>query len=93
MRRLAGVIVIVIAVLIAILVTRSNNLPVTDMYFCNSEMDCVAEQCCHATSAINKNFAPNCLGVACTMECRGGTLDCGYGEIKCISGKCAVILK
>ena len=93
MRRLAGVIVIVIAVLIAILVTRNHNLPVTDTYFCNYDSDCIAEQCCHATSAINKNFAPNCKEAICTMECRGGTLDCGYGEIKCISNKCTAVLK
>ena len=93
MRRLAGLIVVVIAVLIAVLVMQNEAIQNTDIYSCNYDSDCIAEQCCHATSAINKNFAPNCKEAICTMECRGGTLDCGYGEIKCTSKKCAVILK
>ncbi len=64
----------------------------TDKYFCGVDTDCVAEQCCHATTSINKQFAPtNCDDLACTLECAPHTLDCGAATIQCVENKCAVV--
>jgi hypothetical protein len=54
---------------------------------CATDSDCVPEQCCHATSCINKEKKGVC-NVACTLNCQPGTLDCG-GSCTCDSGKCA----
>ena len=66
--------------------SSSNN----SSFQCNSDFDCVPASCCHATTCVNKNQAPNCSRVACTMECRGNTLDCGEGSCSCINNKCSV---
>lgn len=54
---------------------------------CATDSDCVPEQCCHATTCIPAEKKGVC-NLACTMECRGGTLDCG-GSCACEEGKCA----
>lgn len=61
-------------------------------YYCTSDSDCVAETCCHPNTAVNKDYRPNCSGLFCTTECMPRTLDCGEGNIKCISNNCSVIL-
>ena len=58
--------------------------------FCSIDVDCVAKECCHARTAINFQFAPDCLSVMCTEECARNTLDCGQGVIRCISDRCVV---
>ena len=91
-----SIIVIIAVVVTSILVTFTEKqiIPPTDeTLFCNSDSDCVPAQCCHPTSAVNKNFAPNCKGLACTLDCRAGTIDCGNGEIKCIDSKCTAVIK
>lgn len=60
---------------------------------CLIDQDCVPAGCCHASEAVNKDNAPDCADVFCTTECQEGTLDCGQGEVKCISGSCEVVLK
>ncbi len=55
---------------------------------CSQDSDCVKASCCHASSCINKNYEPDCGGIACTQECRPGTFDCGGGYCKCNEGKC-----
>ena len=57
---------------------------------CVSDADCVPAQCCHPTYCVSKAREPNCAGVACTMECAPGTLDCGQGSCACIGGVCGV---
>ena len=37
---------------------------------CATDADCVPAACCHATSAVNKDTAPDCSRVFCTMECQ-----------------------
>ena len=59
---------------------------------CEVDSDCIAAQCCHATDAVNKDNAPDCRGLLCTMNCEPDTLDCGQGEIKCVSGSCEAVL-
>jgi hypothetical protein len=54
---------------------------------CDEDSDCVPAQCCHAADCIIKEKRSDCSKVACTMECRPGTLDCG-GSCGCINGRC-----
>lgn len=55
---------------------------------CASDADCVAAQCCHATSCTLRASAPDCSAAMCTRDCRAGTLDCG-GSCYCNQGQCA----
>ena len=57
---------------------------------CSVDADCVPALCCHPTGAVNKADAPDCSGVLCTAVCEG-PLDCGAGEIKCISNRCTIV--
>lgn len=57
---------------------------------CSVDADCVPAQCCHPTGAVNKADAPDCSGVLCTAVCEG-SLDCGAGEIKCLSKRCTIV--
>ncbi len=59
---------------------------------CSTDQDCVPAQCCHATGAVNKANAPDCSGILCTMSCEPDSIDCGQGEIKCVSDRCAVVM-
>ena len=54
---------------------------------CDEDADCVPAQCCHAADCIIKEKRADCSKVACTMDCRPGTLDCG-GSCGCIGGRC-----
>jgi len=60
---------------------------------CSTDRDCVPDACCHAAGTINKENAPDCSGMLCTMECAPDTLDCGQGEMKCINSGCQVVWK
>ncbi|MCX6711738.1 MAG: hypothetical protein NT139_01720 [Candidatus Woesearchaeota archaeon] len=79
----------VILLILPILIVGCTNQIDLGKTFCNEESDCVAEQCCHPTSAVNKNFAPDCRGLSCSEVCLG-PLDCGTGEIKCINSICTI---
>lgn len=78
--------VIIVGLIATFLYPTSKYDPV----FCVTDSDCVPAQCCHATSVINKQYAPNCGGVACTLECQPGTLDCGYARPVCTNNRCAI---
>jgi len=55
---------------------------------CKVDADCVPLDCCHSTKCTPRGEAPDCTDVACTAECRPGTLDCG-GRCICTSdGQC-----
>jgi len=59
---------------------------------CSLEKEkCVPTECCHASSCVLESEAINCEMVFCTMECRGGTMDCGAGYCDFINGKCEVV--
>ncbi|MBI3027369.1 hypothetical protein HYY70_04595 [Candidatus Woesearchaeota archaeon] len=57
--------------------------------FCEKDEDCVAAQCCHPTSTINRKYAPVCGGIVCTGVC-SGPLDCGSSQPACIKNKCGI---
>ncbi|MEP7123271.1 MAG: hypothetical protein ABJE95_20250 [Byssovorax sp.] len=58
---------------------------------CGSDSDCVPTTCCHATACGAKPTPAVACTVACTADCRGGTLDCG-GDCFCDAGHCAAHL-
>lgn len=58
---------------------------------CQTAADCVPDACCHAHDVVNTQYAPDCSGVFCTMNCEPGTLDCGQAKIDCLAGACTVI--
>ncbi len=58
---------------------------------CSTDNDCVPAACCHATSCVPVTNAPNCGGVACTMNCAPGTMDCG-GGCECQNSQCVARL-
>jgi hypothetical protein len=60
---------------------------------CSVDADCVQASCCHASDAVSKEFAPDCKGILCSMECVPGTIDCGQGEVQCVKGSCEAVLK
>ena len=59
--------------------------------YCVTDSDCVASLCCHATDALNKDHAPECTAVLCSMDCQEGTLDCGQGHVACVENACTVV--
>ncbi|MFW6051179.1 MAG: hypothetical protein ACODAU_08390 [Myxococcota bacterium] len=58
---------------------------------CETDADCVPASCCHASACVAADDAPDCDGVFCTQECRGGTIDCGGGCV-CDEGRCTAEL-
>lgn len=65
----------------------------TDELKCDTDSDCVEASCCHSSSCVHKENAPDCDGVFCTQECKKGTLDCGQGSCKCVEGDCKAVMK
>lgn len=59
---------------------------------CSADSDCVPAQCCHAAGAVNKQNAPDCSRILCTLSCEPNSIDCGQGEVKCLSDKCGVVM-
>ncbi|XLQ20120.1 MAG: hypothetical protein ACKUBY_06090 [Candidatus Moraniibacteriota bacterium] len=71
---------------------EDTNAISEDEKICEVDSDCVPAQCCHATDVINKEFAPNCEGMMCTMSCET-VLDCGGGQPVCSNGMCTIEIK
>lgn len=56
---------------------------------CNTDADCVPQQCCHATTCGAPATKQDCSSTMCTLDCQSGTMDCFGG---CLCGedkKCA----
>lgn len=51
-------------------------------------IECVPAECCHSTTCVPEEQAPDCFEVFCSMSCEPGTLDCGQAECKYIDSKC-----
>ena len=60
---------------------------------CSEDFECVPNNCCHADGTVNRDFAPDCSGSLCTMDCVEGSIDCGQGDLKCLEGQCQVVWK
>jgi hypothetical protein len=60
--------------------------------FCEVDTDCVADSCCHADGAVNKENAPECIGVLCSLSCEPNTLDCGQGSVRCVENECVAVI-
>ncbi len=58
---------------------------------CQTDADCFPAECCHASMCVSGDNTPMCENIACTMECRPGTIDCGGGCL-CVEGRCAARL-
>jgi len=92
MKTIAIVTVVIAAIIIGVLAFMpSTNDGITGM--CVQNSDCVPAQCCHPTSCVHIDFAPDCTDVACTMECAPGTMDCGQGYCACVDGNCLAIIE
>ncbi len=74
--------------------TTSNNSDsnIPDNKQCIQDSDCVPDACCHAKSAVNSQYAPNCKDISCTMSCEPETFDCGQGKVECVEGQCVVTI-
>tara|TARA_Y100000310_G_scaffold138289_2_gene137248 strand:- start:47292 stop:48008 length:717 start_codon:yes stop_codon:yes gene_type:complete len=57
---------------------------------CKEDNDCVPAECCHPRYVVNKKYAPQCEGIACTESCEG-PLDCGAGHPACEKGICVIV--
>ena len=92
MRKELGIgILIVLLVIIAITLSNQTTIPIQGE--CIKDSDCAPAQCCHPTSCVPKDKAPDCSEVFCTMECRQGTMDCGQGYCACIDNKCQAVIE
>lgn len=69
--------------------SASSDSARIDPYYCESDSDCTPSSCCHPTETVNKEFAPDCSGVACTLSC-SGPLDCGCGVPSCENNRCTI---
>lgn len=68
---------------------RAAQVP---QHSCADDAECVPAACCHAAQCVPLAEKPDCAGVACTLECQPGTLDCGQLRCGCVAGKCVMKL-
>lgn len=83
---------VIILLIFCSLLLSACGQKVADEKFCLSAADCFADACCHASDAVNKDFAPGCEDVFCSASCEPNTLDCGQGHIECIQNQCTVVI-
>tara|TARA_Y100000310_G_C20704257_1_gene833417 strand:+ start:20081 stop:20359 length:279 start_codon:yes stop_codon:yes gene_type:complete len=57
------------------------------------EVSCVPSSCCHSTSCVLEEEAPDCEDIFCSQECKPGTLDCGQASCKYVNGNCEFVKK
>lgn len=83
---------LIIGCLILITLFQFKGKLVSETY-CLQDPDCVPATCCHPDACVNKNYAPNCTGVVCSLECKPRTMDCAQGYCACINNKCKAIIE
>jgi len=67
--------------------STSVAAPVFSTDACKKDQDCVAAVPCHANACASVTRADKAANEAiCTMDCRGGTVDCGYNHCGCVKG-------
>ena len=67
---------------------KNNKEPTAE---CQVDSDCVPKQACHPTDCVPSGQEDNKEGIACTEECKPGTLDCG-GRCICQQGQCEAVI-
>ncbi len=77
-------------IIISLFLTSCSSIPPEKQ--CKLDSDCVPSVCCHANDVVNKNYAPNCKDLFCTLDCQPGTLDCGQGQMKCLQKQCTAVI-
>ena len=60
---------------------------------CDTNNDCVPNECCHASTCTSIDAAPDCDLIFCSQECVPNTLDCNQGSCQCVKGKCSIALQ
>ena len=86
---LISILIILILVLTVNFIIKDKN-NIQEEKECVSDSDCVPKTCCHSSSCVSIEQAPDCTDTFCTMECRPNTMDCGAGSCACINDKCEV---
>ncbi len=72
------------------ILTYQKQIPQT---YCSQKSDCVPADCCHPNACVNIKFKPDCKGIACTLECKLGTMDCDQGYCDCVDNECRAVIK
>ena len=72
--------------------TRSEGCLYTISNSCSKNSDCVPAQCCHPSSCVNINNAPNCSDTFCTEVCQEETMFCDGLKCICSNGQCQGIM-
>ena len=64
---------------------------------CSADADCAPVATCHSDKCVaTKNAGTMTPGTLCTMDCRGGTVDCGFNHCGCATApsggkRCALL--
>ena len=85
--------IIVILVLIGLIILLTTTKKEVAPGYCAFDSDCVPASCCHPSSCVTKEQAPNCKGIMCSQVCEPGTLDCGQGSCICENNKCKTTIE
>lgn len=57
---------------------------------CTKDEDCAPVAMCHSDRCVSATHAGSMpADVMCTMECRGGTVDCGFNHCACVTSSAA----
>ncbi len=72
---------------------NSGKDEIDDRLYCETDADCVPDDCCHPSSCVNVNYKPDCSATLCSAVCQPDTLDCGQGSCLCINNKCGADIK
>ena len=80
--------IIVLGIILVTYYSKENNVGISE---CVVDEDCVKSACCHASSCVSSENAPECSGIYCTQACEPGTLDCEQGSCECVNKKCEAV--
>jgi hypothetical protein len=61
--------------------------PILSTAACKNDRECVPATACHASACTSAARRGEAVAEPCTMECRGGTVDCGYNHCACVKGR------
>lgn len=90
---LGAILIIALAAVFIFYLGKNDEKNEGGELYCNNDIDCAPESCCHANSCVNLENKKSCTGVFCTQSCEPGTLDCGQGSCLCVNNKCEAVLK